>query len=510
MTYTSYGKVILNPRRIFLLSVLLFVMGDILGIVWDEVPFLEKWYLLISGLILISVFFLLLQKKVWIFFLFLSIFWCGLSLGSNVKKEHLESYRYLSLMTREFTEKKTISGTIEKELYRKDRSRTFLMKIDNFDNFDKTKDNPSIEGKNIGEDVETSIFLEIPSNLTLTPGEKIEVTGKIRKNISFPLKGFSRYAFFQGWYGYLFTPTFHREGSIKWWFFSSIVGYWRELFESGFPREIAGTLLGMTLGSFELLPSDLKASFVASGISHILVVSGSNIALLIVFIVFFLKYLHIGKIGRIGIVSFCIIFYVLLVGPDISIIRAAIMGIIGYIAVEWGDRISSRATLWLALIVATLIEPLGPLYDAGFGLSFSATLGIILFQKNITRWLWKYHIPTLVSSSVAITLGASLWSLPILLYHFWEIPVWSIITNILIAGFLGWILFSGIIYAGFSLISSWLSYIFGFLVYLPTYIVIRISRIFDSGYILSVSEDIALIISLSLLGLLSFFFVYDD
>jgi ComEC/Rec2-related protein len=384
------------------------------------------------------------------------------------------------------------------------------MKIDNFDNFDKTNKNLSIKRESADESVETSIFLEVPSNLTLISGDRITVEGKIRKNISFPLKGFSRYAFFQGGYGYLFVSTFQRDKIVKPWFFSSIVGYWRVLYEDGFPREIAGTLLGMTLGSFELLPSDLKSSFIASGISHILVVSGSNIALLIIFMIFFLKYFHISKLWRVGIVSSCIMFYVLLVGPEISVMRAAIMGIIWYIAVEWGDQISSRATLGLALIVATIIEPLGPIYDAGFALSFSATLGIILFQKNIIQQLQKYHTPTLLSSSLAVTLGASIGSLPILLYHFWQIPAWTIITNMLIAGFLGWILFSGIIYAGLSLISSSLSYIFGFFVYLPTYIVIQISKIFDDGYILTVPEDIGLIISLSLLGMLSFFFLADD
>ena len=65
---------------------------------------------------------------------------------------------------------------------------------------------------------------------------------------------------------------------------------WNDTFESYFPRDIAGTLLGMTIGSIDLLSRETKDAFIATGISHILVVSGSNIAFLIILLTFFLKY----------------------------------------------------------------------------------------------------------------------------------------------------------------------------------------------------------------------------
>ena len=104
----------------------------------------------------------------------------------------------------------------------------------------------------------------------------------------------------------------------------------------------------MTIGIDAFLGSETKKSFIHSGISHILVVSGSNIAFLIFFMMFFLKYTQIGKYGRILIVGSCILFYASLVGWEVSVVRATIMGILSYLIVEYGGRASSISTLALS------------------------------------------------------------------------------------------------------------------------------------------------------------------
>ena len=80
-------------------------------------------------------------------------------------------------------------------------------------------------------------------------------------------------------------------------------------FERYFPRDVTGTLLGMTIGSIELLTQEVKAAFLASGTSHILVVSGSNIAFLIIILTFFLKYIPLHRGIRSLVIVGCILFY---------------------------------------------------------------------------------------------------------------------------------------------------------------------------------------------------------
>jgi competence protein ComEC len=158
----------------------------------------------------------------------------------------------------------------------------------------------------------------------------------------------------------------------------------------------------------------------------------------------------------------------------------------------------------------TIIEPLGPLYDAGFGLSFAATLGILLFQKPIGIIAKKWNIPKLIADILALTLGASFGSFPMLLFHFGSFSLTGIIANILIAVLLSWILFSSVLYGVLSLISTTLAIYFGYLVYIPTSWALRVTEWFGGFTPVIFEKSIALTLALFLLGFYSFLFLRLD
>jgi competence protein ComEC len=72
---------------------------------------------------------------------------------------------------------------------------------------------------------------------------------------------------------------------------------------------MAGIILGMTIGNIELLSSEVKKSFTNAGITHILVVSGSNIAFVIVLLTGILRYTPIERKWRITIITIFVILY---------------------------------------------------------------------------------------------------------------------------------------------------------------------------------------------------------
>ena len=90
----------------------------------------------------------------------------------------------------------------------------------------------------------------------------------------------------------------------------------------------------MTIGNIELLTNETKKAFTNAGITHILVVSGSNIAFVIVILTGILRYMPIGRIIRTMIVIIFVLGYGSLVGWDMPVVRAVSMGIITYIALE--------------------------------------------------------------------------------------------------------------------------------------------------------------------------------
>jgi competence protein ComEC len=78
----------------------------------------------------------------------------------------------------------------------------------------------------------------------------------------------------------------------------------------------------MTIGNIELLSSDTKKAFTNAGITHILVVSGSNIAFVIVILTGILRYIPMKKWINISIVMLFVIMYGSLVGWDMPVVRA--------------------------------------------------------------------------------------------------------------------------------------------------------------------------------------------
>lgn len=236
----------------------------------------------------------------------------------------------------------------------------------------------------------------------------------------------------------------------------------------------------MTIGVIDLLSENVKKDFIGSGLAHILVVSGSNIAFLIIFLSIFFRYIPLPRRVLESIIIISILLYGSLVSWDTSVLRATMMGILSYLVASQERKISSKASLLGAFLVLFFLEPLAPLYDAGFGLSFGATLGIILFDREIKKYTKKYHIPEVFAAIFSVSLGAMLGSLPVLVYHFGTISIFSLIANILIAPILGWILFSTVIFFFVASISHFLAYLWGFLVYFPTLYVLKVSEFFSN------------------------------
>ena len=505
-------KTINLARSLFIAFSISFIVGDVLGCLWDI------WSILFLVWALFGIY-LWYMSSHYRFIVLLGIL--GMSIGYLIGLQWLgrytQWYEHIRATTHDFTRKWALQGDVEDLLYTKERSKVYKVSIDIFDTIDKidtfdtTYTDKNTQYSRIPwENPRFSLFIEIPSNLTLDVWDRIKFSGLIKKNITFPLLGYERYAYFHGWFGYIFLTTFSREPSKDIGIIDYVRGFWIATFEKYFPRDVTGTLLGMTIGSIELLTQEVKWAFLASGTSHILVVSGSNIAFLIIILTFFLKYIPIHKAIRAIIVVWCILFYGTLVWWDVSVVRAAIMGVISYIIVEYDGRWASRSILAFTAVMLTLWSPLAPLYDAWFGLSFAATFGILIFHPMIEKWCKKYTIPHTLASLLSVSIGAMLGSLPLVIYHFERIPLSSLLANLLIWPLLGWILFSCIFFVGIQSISHILAIWVGFFVYLPTKAILLITSFFWNGWILSIPHMIAPYISLFMLGVFLFIFMERD
>ncbi len=208
------------------------------------------------------------------------------------------------------------------------------------------------------------------------------------------------------------------------------------------PDPAAALLSGILLGNDNGLPPDLAEDFRTTGMTHIIAISGFNVAILIGLLVSVSQPL-LNKRGAVVFAVGGVAAYTLLVGADASVVRAAIMGSLYLLASRWLGRPNfAYASLFLAAFVMTLLNPL-TLWDVGFQLSFAATLGLMLYADPFTRWtqgqlLRRLHRDTvrsmkgLLSEAVLVTLAAQVLTLPLMMVYFDQLSLISLLANALI------------------------------------------------------------------------------
>lgn len=208
------------------------------------------------------------------------------------------------------------------------------------------------------------------------------------------------------------------------------------------PEPHAALLTGILLGDDSGMPRTLSEDFRRTGMTHIIAISGFNIAVLIALLDQATGLLLPRRPAALIIMVF-LILYAALVGASASVVRATLMGIT-YLA---GMRLLGRPTLVVAgLLTAsfmmTLAQP-AALWDVGFQLSFAATLGLILyadpwtqrFDQTISPYLApdaRRRIIGFTTEAGIVTLAAQMLTLPLILYHFGRLSLASLPANFLV------------------------------------------------------------------------------
>ena len=146
------------------------------------------------------------------------------------------------------------------------------------------------------------------------------------------------------------------------------------------PRE-AALARGFVLGEDEQIDATTTEDFRRAGLSHLLAVSGQNVALLVLLAMPVLAALGLPLRTRLLWLLGLIVVYVPLAGAGPSIQRAGIMGALSVLATLAGRRASRFYALAFAALVLLVLEP-GIAGDVGWQLSFAAVLGILLLARR--------------------------------------------------------------------------------------------------------------------------------
>lgn len=213
-----------------------------------------------------------------------------------------------------------------------------------------------------------------------------------------------------------------------------------------FSSEVAGLIPGMVIGDVSGQSPEVRHEFLATGLSHLTAVSGANVAIVCGAMVVLCTALGLSRRRSMAGAAVALVCYVLVVGPEPSVLRAAVMGSVGVVAVasaRWSDVL---AALSAAVILLVLVDP-GLAVQYAFALSVVATAGIVALapklSTSILRWwsdfghyYWSRE-PTRAEAMlvrfVCVSFAADVVTAPVIVHMTGRISMTALLANLLVA-----------------------------------------------------------------------------
>lgn len=192
-------------------------------------------------------------------------------------------------------------------------------------------------------------------------------------------------------------------------------------------KENSELAISLIVGDRSHISSEVEDNFKKANLMHMLAISGAHFSYVILIATFISNILQHKRLGQL-IQIIAIIFFMNLTGNTASVVRAGIMSILligSSICKRQNDSLNNIA---ISAIIQIINNPY-IIFDSGFMLSYSGVLGIILFYKKISE-----HIHF---KSIALTISANIFIIPIMIYNFHTISGSFIISNICASWLLG-------------------------------------------------------------------------
>ncbi|NQD90990.1 ComEC/Rec2 family competence protein, partial [Paenarthrobacter sp. CM16] len=194
------------------------------------------------------------------------------------------------------------------------------------------------------------------------------------------------------------------------------------------PPDAAGLLPGMVTGDTSALPESLETAMKTTGMTHLTAVSGANCSLILGGFILLARCFRWARPAAGAFAACGLLAFVIMVGPDPSVLRAAVMGTVGLAALTGGLRGRSLSFLCLATTILLLLDP-AMAANMGFLLSVLATLGIVLLAARVASWIPAW-LPRWVAAGVAVPLSAQLLCGPVIVALQPQFTTFALIANV--------------------------------------------------------------------------------
>ena len=213
---------------------------------------------------------------------------------------------------------------------------------------------------------------------------------------------------------------------------------------SSLPPTERGLVAGFLLGDTRALPDDVVEEFRASGLTHLLAVSGENVAFVLALVGPGLR--RLGRSPRLVATLAVLVVFGAMTRWEPSVLRACAMSACAVFALHLGRPAHSIRVLALAATLLLAVDPF-LLHSVGFQLSCGACVGIALFGPRLAVAL---RGPAWLRESLAVTAAAQLGVAPVLLPVFGSMPLVTLPANLLAVPIAGPLTIWGLVAGGIT------------------------------------------------------------
>ncbi|THG28755.1 ComEC/Rec2 family competence protein [Naasia lichenicola] len=195
------------------------------------------------------------------------------------------------------------------------------------------------------------------------------------------------------------------------------------------PGDGGSLLPGLAIGDVSSLDPAVDDAMTVSSLSHLTAVSGANCAVVVAAIMLFGARIGVRRGLRIAAAGIALVGFVVLVTPQPSVLRAAVMALVVLVALASGRARAGLPTLCVAVIALLIADPWLS-RSFGFALSTLATAGLLLLARPIALALGRW-LPAPLALSVAVPLAAQLACQPVIVLLDPTLPLLSVPANLL-------------------------------------------------------------------------------
>ena len=258
---------------------------------------------------------------------------------------------------------------------------------------------------------------------------------------------------------------------------------WEARLHKVFPDIEASVLCDLLLGDRTGLDDGIKDLYTRNGIAHILSISALHVSILGMGLYRLLRRIGLPLPAACVISGIFLISYGAMTGMSISSKRAIGMFLLVLIADLIGRTPDTLTSLSLVAVIILISDPCS-IGSCGFLLSFGSVAGIVCLAPVLKKEIGKIKIPafsvrparkviTFLSDSFAVSISVCLTTLPVVLWFFYETPVYSAFLNLIILPFMSVVMVSGIlamVLYGFGIVGT------------PAYFVLKFYELMCRGF----------------------------